>query len=301
MQMRRRETLVLLSIGGLLALKVRAVEPAPSPPLWLIERNGPNEAKVFMFPIGDAKDRSWFTPKIESVFSASSEIWFESPHPDPTTNTTVTQVLASGKDADDAQHSLFEILGPRRSARLLAAAEKYGLQREDLEHKRPWATYFVLNRAYWAQRSNQGMGTMTESPDYILANLARSANKPLHSEYRTTADVMNLYTSMPVEAQCERLEFLLDYLDDEGNGKHADQFEWIKGKPDHRSLDEMRLRYPALYQIEHVQRNIKWAGWIEGFLRTGGTYFIGMGLNHTLGPDSILLKARDRGLLVRAV
>jgi uncharacterized protein YbaP (TraB family) len=142
---------------------------------------------------------------------------------------------------------------------------------------------------------------MTESPDYILANLARSANKPIHSEYRTNADVMNLYASMPVEAQCERLEFLLDFFDDEANGKQANRFEWIKGNPDHRALDEMRLRYPALYQIEHVQRNIKWTRRIEGFLRAGGTYFIGMGLNHTLGPDSILAKARDRGLLVLAV
>jgi uncharacterized protein YbaP (TraB family) len=162
------------------------------------------------------------------------------------------------------------------------------------------AAYFVLNRAYWSQRHDQGMGTMAESPDYILANLARGANKPIYSEYLTIADVMNLYASMP-EVQCERLEFLLDFFDDEANGKQANRFEWVKGNPDHRALDEMRSRYPALYQIEHVQRNIKWTGWIEGFLRAGGTRFIGMGLNHTLGPDSILAKARDRGLLVRAV
>jgi hypothetical protein len=55
MLIRRRETLLLLSIGGLLALRVRADEPAPNPPLWLIERNGRNEGKVFMFPIGDVK------------------------------------------------------------------------------------------------------------------------------------------------------------------------------------------------------------------------------------------------------
>jgi uncharacterized protein YbaP (TraB family) len=300
MPMRRRETLLLLSIGGLLALRVRADEPAVNPPLWLIERNGHNEGKVFMFPIGDVQDRAWFTPKIETAFSQSGEIWFESPHPDPATKTTVTQVLASQMDTDDAQHSLFEILGPRRSARLSTAAEMYGLRREDLDHKRPWAAYFVLNKAYWSQH-DQAMGTIAESPDYILADRARDANKPIHSEYPTIADVTNLYASMPVEVQCERLEFLLDFFDDKANGKQANRFEWIKGDPDHRALDEMRSRYPALYQIEHVQRNIKWTGWIEGFLRDGGTRFIGMGLNHTLGPDSILAKARNRGLSVRAV
>jgi hypothetical protein len=43
MLIRRRETLLLLSIGRLLALRVRADEPAPNPPLWLIERSGRNE------------------------------------------------------------------------------------------------------------------------------------------------------------------------------------------------------------------------------------------------------------------
>jgi hypothetical protein len=43
----------------------------------------------------------------------------------------------------------------------------------------------------------------------------------------------------------------------------------------------MRSRYSALYQIEHVQRNIKWAERIDGFLDHDGVYFIGMGMNPT--------------------
>ncbi len=46
-------------------------------------------------------------------------------------------------------------------------------------------------------------------------------DEPIYSGYLTIADVMNLYASMPVEVQCERLEFLLDFSDDEANGKQA--------------------------------------------------------------------------------
>lgn len=292
--MHRRQILSMVSGGAIGSLlPALAQERVSSPPIWQIRRNG---ATVFIFPFGDAKDRSWLTAKLQRAFDASREIWFESPHPPPSANTTVSQAISSQKDADDERHDLFDVVGPRRAKRLLAAARKYGVKPEALTHKRPWAAYFILNRGYWAQRGAKGLGTMNESPDYILANMARDAGKPIKSEYATNADVTALFSTMTVEAQCQRLDFLLDYFDDETAGKHNDPYGWIAGRTYNLTIDEMRLRYPDLYKVEHVVRNIKWAKWIEGFLTHGGTTFIGMGMNHTLGPDSIPAKLRARGL-----
>lgn len=292
--MHRRQMLSMTGMGAAATLLLRPASAGTTiPPIWQVKRNG---AAVYIFPIGDAKDRSWLTPKLKRAFDASREVWFESPHPPPSAKTTVSQAISSQKDADDARHNLFDVVGPRRAKRLLAAAQKYGVKPEALAHKRPWAAYFVLNRGYWAQRSARGLGTMNESPDYILANMAHDAGKPVKSEYATNADVTALFSTMPLEAQCQRLDFLMDYFDDEAAGKHKDPYGWISGRTYNLTIDEMRLRYPALYAIEHIQRNVKWARWIDGFLARGGTYFIGMGLNHTLGPDSIPAKLRARGL-----
>ena len=54
-----------------------------------------------------------------------------------------------------------------------------------------------------------------------------------------------------------------------------------------RNLNRMRTRMPDLYEAIQVQRNIWWAKKIDELLATNGTYFIGMGLLHVLGPDSI--------------
>lgn len=67
------------------------------------------------------------------------------------------------------------------------------------------------------------------------------------------------------------------------------------------TLEMMRRKQPALYDVEHVRRNEWWAARIDALLSNGGVYFIAIGLNHTLGPESLLEKLRDLGLKPEAI
>jgi uncharacterized protein YbaP (TraB family) len=94
---------------------------------------------------------------------------------------------------------------------------------------------------------------------------------------------------MPDSAQNQYIVFLLDFLDDESAGRNQGEFGWARGDTSagERAVARMRARTPDLYRIMQVERNAGWARRIDGLLSTSGTYFIGIGQMHVLGPDGI--------------
>jgi uncharacterized protein len=267
-----------------------AKEAGSGPILWVVQRGA---AKVYIFGFSDAKDQSWFTPAVKSAFAESRELWIEEPLPGEPEETPPPSPQELGYDA---QRSLFEVLGPQLTARTLAAAKRYGVTRESLEHARPWRAYLVLNSAYWAHRDQGNEARMSDMPDEILTGKAVAAGKPMKSEYPTSKDIRHFLSGMSEQAQCERLEMLLDYYDDEEKGIPSYDYAWIEGRTSDRLIERMRLKQPALYQVEHVQRNKWWAAQISRLLSDDGVYFVLVGQNHTLGPDSILKNLRDLGI-----
>ena len=301
MLIHRSRSLVLLGLltAGLTfaAPTQAATPPTPHPILWLAQRGA---AKVWIFGAADTRDQSWLTPHIRQAFDESQEVWFEAPKPDPTTKAASMEKEADALEQKlgyDQQRSLFDDLGSTLSARLLQAAQQYGVPRAALEHTRPWEAYFVLNHGYWAQRVKAGLGGTAEAPDAMFARMAWAAHKTVREENPTAASITHFFADMTQEQQRERLKFLLDYFDDEAKNRHADQYDWIYGKSSTVNIDRMRIDYPALYQVEHVERNIRWAAWIDKMLSAGGTHFICIGNNHTLGPDSILVQLQKRSII----
>jgi uncharacterized protein YbaP (TraB family) len=294
----RREILFLLSAGAACAASrgvSASADPAIGAPiLWTVRRG---KGKVHLFGFADAKDRSWLTPAIDRAFQESSQIWFESPHPDPSANDLPKSTQNFRKQFGyDQQHSIFD-LDASVSSRLLKAAVTYGVPRETLEHTRPWLAYFVLNNGYWAYRTKKGLGAVEDSPDATLATMAWKSPKQVLSECPTYDDQLFAFIDMPDQVAIERLVFLLDYLDDEEAGRNADRFDWISGSAHPpRTIDRMRLNMPALYEYEHIRRNKIWALRIDKLLSFGGVYFIAIGMNHLLGPESILVRLKEKGL-----
>jgi len=266
---------------------------APHPILWKIEKGG---AKVYVLGFSDAPDHSWLTPAIERAFQESREVWFETPQPNPFAPPPPTppKTDASARPSGYSEKSLFEVLKPDLSARVLAAAQKYEVPRESLEHVLPWRAFFVLNRGYLAKKKDTM--NIDNFADVTLSRMAYAAKKPVHSEFATGADAMSHFINMPEAEAIERLEFLLGFLDDDEAGRLTDIYDWISGRSNNRAIDRMRTKWPALYQDEQVNRNVGWAKRIAGFLSAGGTYFVVIGLQHTLGPDSLLIKLREIGL-----
>ena len=300
MTFNRRTTLLGLgAFGGYAATLAGGMLPAWADAHPVLYRVQKGSAQVYVFGFGEAKDRSWLTPTIRAAFDESKEVWFETPppnpNPPPAPPTSQTQPIQAPPSQD---RSLFSVLKPGLAARLLAAAEKYGVLRDRLEHVPVWRAYFIINSAYLAKIGTQNLG-IENYADVVLSKMAFEAGKSVKSEFATDGDAMNYFVGMSEAESSERLEFLLDYLSDEENGKRADRYDWIDGANNNRTIDAMRKKFPLLYQNEQVRRNIAWAKRIELLLSQGGTYFVALGLQHTLGPDSVPNKMKELGLRLR--
>lgn len=294
--MQRRDTFKLF-IGGGIAAARPALAAAPHPVLWRVRRG---DACTHMLGFADAKDRSWYTPLIQNAFDDSGEIWFEVPQPNPAAPPPAPPKAENAPDPGASDRDLFALLPERLSARLLAAADKYGVPREKLAHVKPWRAFFVLNSGYLS-RTDAGKADLENFADIVLSRAAYAAGKTVRSEFATGTEAMAHFINMPEAEAVERLEFLLDFLDDDAKGAMPDRYDWIEGRNNTRGIDRMRTRWPLLYQDEQVNRNVAWAKRIDGFLNAGGNRFVVIGLQHTLGPDSIPVQLRKLGMAPEAI
>lgn len=243
-----------------------------------------------MFGFASARDETWLTPKVAKALEQSDDLWVEtpppSPGPPPLGASSVVQELGYDRSRD-----LFTVLPPDLAARTLAYGEKLGVTRERMAPMRPWLAREAIQRAYAAQKAGAtapagGMSSPEVFPDAVIIARARARGMPVHSEYRTTDDVIRGFATMPEQAQIEYLQNLLDYFDGDASGANADTFDWIYGEPSDRLILEQKAKTPALYDAMHRVRNEGWAERIDDLL-AGGVHFILLGGNHVLGPDSV--------------
>jgi uncharacterized protein YbaP (TraB family) len=298
MRIGRRNCIFLLgsgSIAATAALKgtyAKSVSSSQGPPFWLATRG---KDRVFLMGLSDAKDMTWFTPLIQGAFRESSELWLETPYPGAPANQDLASQQAAAAVIENLRHetgrTLFDVLEPPVRQRTLAYLEELGITKESIETLRPWAAYYVINSAFWAHWSNS---KPEDNQGYVPASLgkmAQEAGMSIRYESPNREAFARSMAAMSDKAQSQYVEWLLNYFDDQKKGLNSGaDTSWIRGRPADvqlRNLNRMRTRMPDLYEAIQVQRNVWWAKKIDELLATNGTYFIGIGLLHVLGPDSI--------------
>lgn len=300
--MLRRELLSLLLSFPIAACVVdRRSVNSRGPRLWLASRG---EARVFILGFGEAKDKSWLTPPIQQAFQESSQLWLEnagsgaSDNRDPAAKQAAAQRME--KLGQESGRSFFDALEPQVRERAVACIAEFGIARESIETLRPWRAYYVINSAFWSKKK---LSYEPVYADAVLEEMAKSAGKSIGYEMPTSEAFVNFMAAMSDKAQSQYIEWLLDFLDDDRKGLNDDAdetFGWITGKPltSTRSLDRMRTKMPDLYQVMQPQRNIWWAQKINELLSAKGTYFVGVGQLHVLGPDGIPRQLKRLGVAV---
>lgn len=286
----------------LLGLLVDGIAPPPpsrpeGPPFWVARRG---EARVFILGFGESRDTSWLTPSIRRAFDQSAEVWLETAGPGgpDTLDATAKQAAAERveKLARDSSRSLFDALEPPVRDRTLAYLAELRINPDSVKTMRPWRAYYSIVTGFYANRK---VGYDPAPVDGTLERMARTAGKTLGYEFPTREAFVTLMAGMSDREQSQYIEWLLDFLDDykAGLNDDADTFGWIRGRnPPLRSLDRMRTKTAALYQVMQTGRNLWWARKIDELLATGGTYFVAVGQLHVLGPDGIPQQLERRGV-----
>jgi uncharacterized protein YbaP (TraB family) len=288
-------TLSAIALGQMLpGWAVASGAEGAGPILWLVEHKG---AKTYIFGFGDAEDRSWFSTNVQAAFKESKEVWFETPQGPISDQDQAEDDRLEQQLGHDDKRSLFDVLGPGIGARTLALMQELGVSRNEVEHLRPWLAYFTINSAFWRHYPAKA----EEFADQVLSGMALQEKKIIRSEYAKPQDTTRWFAALSDEAQREHMEDLLDYIDDEKAGRNQQNSAWITGHPDTRFIDRMRQKRPAMYKEFQVDRNQQWAERIAGFDANDSPYLVVIGLNHVLGPDS-LLQCLDRiGIPARRV
>lgn len=263
------------------------------PLMWLASRT---DAKVYIFGVGDSPDRKWLSQSIESAVNESKEIWKEAPVGPITVSNEWVEKLGTR-----AQGTLFEDLSPQQSQRVLDFAAKLGFPRAQLQTMKPWYAARLLSFIFLAKEGTPV--ETTESPETVITDLAVKAEKSLKSEFADWEEFMRFFDEMSKPAQIQYLLYELDFVERGSNAYKAADDAWERGDSDYflRGVQDMKQRYPSLYRSLLIERNANWARRIEGFLSAGGEYFVVVGMNHTLGSDSIERQLRERGIPVRAI
>ena len=261
--------------------------------MWLASRS---EAKVYIFGVGDSPDRKWLSQPIESAVNGSQEIWKEAPVGPVTVSNEWVQKLGTR-----TQGTLFDDLSPQQSQRVLDFAAKLGFPREQLQTMKPWYAARILSFVFLAKEGTPV--ETTESPETVITDLGVKAGRRLNSEFANWEEFMRFFDEMSKPAQIQYLFYELDFVERGADAYRAANDAWERGDSDYflRELQDMKRRYPSLYRSLLIGRNVKWAQRIDGFLSAGGQYFIVVGINHTLGSDSIERQLRERGIRVRTV
>ena len=167
---------------------------------------------------------------------------------------------------------------------------------------RPWAAGSVIAAVNLPRYmdANKPVGGGLQQ---VIQKMAAEKGIPITGEVERWDDWVRFYADFGQKAavqyllyQCDIVELPADSMTKWSEAwLHGDLSGWM-GWNEH-----MRTQYPDLYVVLESNRNSRWAKRIDQMLDEGGVHFIGVGVEHTLGPDSIQAVAMREGITFKRV
>jgi len=228
----------------------------------------------------------WETPKVKAALVESDVLYLEIPDVDPEAMKAMQpMVLQMGMDV---AHPLSTKISKADVDLLDAAVKGLGMPGEAaFEPMKPWMAYTVLS-VLPAMKA----GYATDSGiDAKLAAEAKSLNKPVKG-FETAIEQMHFLADMPEAEQVEMLHKTLIDLPKSQTQLEAMVGDWTRGDVDKIAAmenDELKVKYPVLYEKLLVKRNEHFAKDLTGMLKdpATGTVFVTIGAAHLAGPDGV--------------
>jgi uncharacterized protein YbaP (TraB family) len=258
--------------------------------LWEV-RDG--SAKVFLFGDGGPLRTSWRSERIEAALNASAAFWKEVPDNGPEATH-----LFFARGVDPAA-PLSTWLMPKERDRVAAAAVAVGTTSAFLERFRPWLAAVFLQSRFYEHFGFQS----ANGPGDSLTAIAKTAGKPIRTEFPDIADVVTFECSFSRAAEVQSLLRVLDSVEDGADFAERWAEAWAAGDQRFELQDVRRMIrvYPELYQEYVVARNRRWPGRIRTMLDGGGTTFVILGGGHLVGSDCVQNQLAAVGMRARRV
>ncbi len=270
------------------AVRTPAQTSTPAhPAFWVVK--GPH-ATVYLFGSVHLlnKDRAWRTPQFDAALASSQALWLEvTGTDDPKAVQPIIMELGI-----DAAHPLSTKLSQEQLAKLDTEAKSFNMNEAMMEPMRPWFASLTLGLAPLIQAGvdpNSGV-------ESILTAEFNKNKRPVQG-FETIAQQFHFFADLPAKTELDYLNLSIDDF-----AKGPELFKqlvdaWYKGDQeglDHLFDDEMRSKYPEIYQVLIAKRNLYFAQRIEELVKGEGTSFVAIGAGHYVGTDGIIaLLAKD--------
>jgi len=180
-------------------------------------------------------------------------------------------------------------------ARLDRIAARLGLSRAQLDPFEPWfAELWVSILDMQSKGAQQGLGV-----DEQVAALAPAATP--RRAFETPEQQVSMIADRPLADQVKAMAETLREIEDEPDSFARLQKAWMDadiGWLEREAIAPMRKETPRLYKVMVVDRNRRWVDEIERLLKTTDHVFIVVGVGHLVGPDSVPVMLRRKGVAV---
>jgi uncharacterized protein len=282
---------ILAAAAGGLALL--AAQPAiAEPAMWVVKDK---DSTIYL--LGTVHilkpETKWRTPKIDAAIAESKELWLELPG-------LTDQEMAAALMPLVAQHGLSpgkplsSRLTPEEYKSLQDAAKLAGLPMDMLAIARPWFAAIGISTS---AITRAGYDPKSGVEEKLKATFGERSIKAQGLE--TVEQQLKVFASMTEE---EEMAFLRATLQDYNQAPvELDKMvaDWASGDLSDLGkmmVDEVKTVSPALYDELLTKRNANWAVKIEDMLKGSGTAFIAVGAGHLIGPDSVQVQLKAKGI-----
>lgn len=223
---------------------------------------------------------TWFDEAVRTAFDKSDQVVLELVMPDP----AAMQALVAAKGLTTDGPTLTEQLPADKRAAYAKAVTGLGLPANAFDRMRPWLAATNLSLLPLMKAGYDP----ANGPEGIITAAAKSAGKPLVG-LETAEQQIGYFAQLSPGAQIQFLTSTVDELPKLDETMATMVHDWAAGDPDAlaREMNDTLKDSPEVAKVLLVDRNRRWAGWIENRLKTPGTVFVAVGAGHLAGPDSV--------------
>lgn len=263
------------------------------PALFLV---ADEDTKIYLFGtihlLGD--NRSWFDEAVADAFAESDELVLETVAPPA----EEAGAIVMAKAIDPKGTPLSAEMSPEGFAKLKAELEAGGIPAASFEPMDPW--FAALNLSL-LQYQRLGLNP-ANGAEKVLEDTAKAEGKTV-AGLESFEWQMDLFDTLPQDAQIRFLELALDDLENAENVITGMVATWARGDLDGltRIINEGFYEEAALRERLLTGRNASWAIWIDERLERPGIVFMAVGAGHLGGAGSLQDQLAERGIAVERI
>lgn len=228
---------------------------------------------------------AWFDDGVKKAFDASNTLVLEMVQPPAAEMQAIVMKAGLATDGKTMADRLAEADRPIYTK----ALSDLGMPTSALDPFHPWLAAVQLSLLPILKAGYDP----ANGPETVLTAAAKSANKPVIG-LETAEQQIGFFGLLSQDAQVQFLSSTLKDLPKVNETLATMVTSWSEGNPDKlgETMNEGMRDTPEVAKVLLIDRNARWAEWINNRMKQPGTVFVAVGAGHLAGKDSLIEQLR---------